>query len=488
MINTIMLLAKRKKSRMIRLGVIGATLCMLPVVGLLMTKLPPKLSPLVLVALVAPFGILAVVKRLELGMVAMLLAGVFVRFRIPTGTASEIVISLVILVGCIALWITHMLVEKKRLALKPAAINVPLLAFMATVVVSWAWSRAFRDVLVQEAGHPLVSAAAGLVMVLLPACSLLVANNVRSVRWLQVLVWVLLGEGLVVLFFDLGPVVGVSPIRALGTLLFTNGFIHLNSHGLLSMWSFSFALALALFNRRLNWLWRSLLFVYAAAWVYLGFFERLSWLSGWVPVFAAAAVLAFLRSKWLFVVLVVVIVIGAGGYYWRTQFQTEANISGVTRLAAYEVNWRVTGKHLLFGTGPAGYASYYMSYFPTDAMASHSNYIDIIAQTGIVGSFFILWFFAAQAWSSYKLWLKLRGRGDFAKSLSAAVLAGTAGCVIAMALGDWLIPFAYTQGIIGFDLAMFNWFFMGSLWALNHSLASGAATRSNLQVAKGMTA
>ncbi len=485
MINTIMLLAKRKKSRTIRLAAMGATLCMLPVVGLLAVEVSSRVSPLlVLAALIVPFGILAVIKRLELGLVAMLLAGVFVRFRIPTGTASEIVISLMICVGCIALWITHMLVEKKRLALKPAATNVPLLAFMATVVVSWAWSRAFCDMLVHEAGHPLVSVAAGLVMVLLPGCFLLVANNVRSVLWLQVLVWILLGEGLVILFFDLAPTFGVGAIRALDTLLFTNGFIHINSHGLLSMWCLSFALAMALFNRRLNWLWKSLLFAYVAAWVYWGFFERLSWLSGWVPVFAAVAVLAFLRSRWLFVALLVVIVVGAGGYYWRTQFQEESQISGVTRLSAYEVNWRVTGKHLLFGTGPAGYASYYMSYFPTEGMASHSNYIDIIAQTGIVGSFFILWFFAAQAWGSYKLWLKLRGRGDFAESLSAAVLAGTAGCVIAMALGDWLVPFAYTQGIIGFDLAMFNWFFMGSLWALNRNLASGAVTEDRFQVVK----
>ena len=127
------------------------------------------------------------------------------------------------------------------------------------------------------------------------------------------------------------------------------------------------------------------------------------------------AVIAFLRSKWLFVVILVVIVIGAGGFYWRTQFQTESEVSGVTRLAAYVVNWRVTGKHLLFGTGPGGYASYYMSYFPTEGMASHSNYIDIIAQTGVVGAFFILWFFGVQIWNNYKLRLELQDRDDFAE-------------------------------------------------------------------------
>jgi len=400
----------------------------------------------------------------------MLLAGVFVRFRIPTGTASEIVVSLVICVGCIALWITHMLVVEKRLALKPAPTNWPLLAFTATVAFSWIWSRAFRDPLVHEAGHPLVSVTAGLVMVLLPGCFLLVANNIRNVRWLQTLVWILLGEGLAVLFVDLGYHFGVGPIRALHAFLSTNGLIHINSQGLLSMWCMSLALALALFNRQLSWILRALLLAYVGAWVYWGFFIRITWLSGWVPAFAAAAVIAFLRSKRLFVVLVAVMVIGAGGYYWRTGFQRESERSGETRWAAYQVNWRITSKHLLFGTGPAGYASYYMSYFPDEAMASHSNYIDLIAQTGIIGSFFCLWFFAVQAWNGYKLRLKLQGRGDFTESMTAAVLAGTASCVIAMALGDWLLPFAYTQGIIGFDLAMLNWFFMGSLWALRYNL------------------
>jgi O-antigen ligase len=469
MIHSISLLVRRDRPRLIQVGVVSSTLCLLPAVGFLVTKVPPVF---VLLALIVPLAILAVVNRIELGFATMLLAGAFVRFRIPTGTASEIVVSLVICVGCIILWIIDMLVVKKRLALKPAPTNVPLLAFIVTVAVSWVWGRAFRDMLVQEAGHPLVSVVAGVVMMLLPTCVLLVANNVRSAEWLQALVWIAIGEGLLLLVIDEGVAFGAGPAVALQHFFDTNGVIGANSQGLISMWCLSFSFALALFNRRLSRLGRILLLVYAAGFVYWGFFQRMDWLSGWVPAFSAGAVVAFLRSRKLFVVLLIAIVLGAGGYYLRTSFEAETEGSGVTRLAAYEVNWRVTSKHLLFGTGPAGYASYYMSYFPTEAMASHSNYIDVLAQTGIVGMFLLLWFFGAQAWGSYKLWRELRGRGDFSESLSAAVLGGTVGCVVAMALGDWLLPFAYTQGIVGFDLAMFNWVFMGSLWALRNSLAA----------------
>jgi hypothetical protein len=477
------LFTQRHRSALIRLGVLGGLVCIWPAIGYLVTR--PMIDPfLILVAIVVPIGAFAVLKRIELGLVAMLLSGVFVRFRLPTGTASEIVISLLLCAGTLGLWLVHMLVVEKRLALKPAPTNFPLLAFVATVFVSLGWGRVYRDVFVHDIGSPFVSAASAVVMALLPAAFLLVANLVQDVRWLQAMVWLFLAEGLVSLIMPLG----IGPIPIIYRLVFQNRLIWINTHGLFSMWYLSFALALALFNRRLHWSWRMALLVYAAGWVYWGFWQRTSWLSGWVPAFAAAAVVAFMRSKWLFVVLAAVVVIGAGGYYLRTQFQRESEVSGFTRLAAYEVNWRVTGKHLLFGTGPAGYASYYMSYFPTEGMASHNNYIDIIAQTGIIGSFFILWFFGAQVWGSYKLRRRLQNRGDFAESLSVAVLAGTVGCLLAMALGDWLLPFAYTQGIVGFDSAMFNWFFMGSLWALRHSLASGAATTSKLQVTQGATA
>jgi hypothetical protein len=482
MVDSLSFFVKRHRVSFTRIGVVGGMLGVLAAVGYLAAEIEEPF--IVLVAIIAPMGVFALLKRIELGLVVMLLSGVFVRFRLPTGTASEIVMSLLLCAGLLALWVIHMLMENKRLALKPAPINAPLLAFMATVLVSMIWGRVYRDVFVHDIGSPFVAVASAMVMMLLPAVVLLVTNLVQSVRWLQVMVWLFLAEGLVSLVISLIMDLGIGPVDTMRRLVYYNGVLWINTHGLFSMWYLSFALAFALFHRKLHWILRILLLVYAAGWVYWGFFLRMTWLSGWVPAFAAAGVVAFLRSKKLFVILALVIVVGAGGYYWRTAFETESRRSGATRLAAYEVNWRVTSKHLLFGTGPAGYASYYMSYFPMEGMATHSNYIDIIAQTGIVGTFFILWFFGAQVWGTFKLRLKLQNRGDFAESLSVAVLAGTAGCMIAMALGDWLFPFAYTQGIVGFDSAMINWFFMGSLWALGQCLTAGSSTVNELQPAK----
>lgn len=479
-VDSVLAFARNRSMSLIRVGIVGGILCALPLVGYLAAQINPFL---ILVMMVAPIGVFIVLRQLEVGLAAMLLAAVFVRFRLPTGTASEIVMSLLLCAGLAGIWIVRMLLVDKKLALKPAPINAPLLAFMATVPVSLIWSRVFRDVLVQDIGSPFVAVASAAVMVLLPATVLIVTNLVQDARWLRAMVWIFLAEGLVSLVITLIIDLGIGPAGILYQLVFRNGVLWVNSHGLFSMWYISFALSMALFNRQLHWRWRAALLAYAAGWVYWGFFLRITWLSGWVPAFVTAAAVVFLRSKKLFAIFVVVGLIGAGVYYWRTSFGAESEESGITRLAAYEVNWRITSKHLLFGTGPAGYAAYYMSYFPAEGMASHSNYIDIIAQTGIVGTFFIAWFFGAQIWHGYKLRLKLRQRGDFAESLAVAVVAGTCGCVAAMALGDWLLPFAYTQSIAGFDAAMLNWFFMGMLWALEHSLPLDVSTARRLHTA-----
>ena len=105
-------------------------------------------------------------------------------------------------------------------------------------------------------------------------------------------------------------------------------------------------------------------------------------------------------------------------------------------------------------------------------MASHSDYIDLLSQTGIVGLLFCLAFFSTLLLTGYKLVRRLNGRRDFTEAFANAVLAGCVGCLVAMALGTWLVPFVYTASLAGFDHAVYSWILLGAMVALERLVAN----------------
>ena len=431
---------------LIRLAVLGGLAGMLALVGLLSTQ--QSWDVVLVVAALPLLFVLAArnIHRIDWGVIAIAATAAFVRFTIPTGTESVIVASLALTVVVVAAWVVHMVVIEGRISLEPAPTNLPALGFMCAAVISLFWGIAFRDPLVSIwSSFPFVQLASLAVLILLPSTFLLVGNCIRSSTHLRALV------GLLIVIGVLGLVEEVLRVS-----------MPVNVLGLFPTWAVAVSAALALFYKKLPRWQRVLLLVFTAGWVWYGYFRRLSWLAAWLPALVALAVVLFMRSRW-FVILIVIALILAGVYYVRQRYTTEISESGSTRLAAWRQNLKIVGKHSLFGTGPAGYAVYYMTYFPTWAMATHSNYLDILSQTGMVGLTFCLWFFSALLLQGYRLCQRLRGRGDLLEGLANAAFAGTVACVVAMAIGDWLFPFAYTQTIAGFDYVVYSWLFMGMI-------------------------
>ena len=415
----------------------------------------PRVSPeILLIAVAAPPTIMLALNQIEYGVLAIILTAAFVRASLPTGTQSRIVASLVVTAVFIVIWLARMLAVGKKLRLRPAKTNIPLIGLILTIIISYVWSNAFRDPLVMVwASWPFIQLGALAVMILLPGAFLLTANCISEIKWLKILCWtmILIGTISIAAYFADIPLPSV------------------NTRGLFSLWLVSLAYAQALFNKDLPpWLRLGLLGL-AAAWVYRVFILGVTWLSGWIPPLVAIATISFLRSKKAFLIFLLVAVAYVGlnwDYYVGPVLTAEAEESGYSCLDAWAHNWQVTSKHFLFGVGPAGYAAYYMSYFPSEAMATRSQYIDILSQTGIVGLFFSLWFFGALAWMGYKLCRRLKNRLDFSEGFASAALAGCGGCIVAMGFGDWLFPFVYTQTIAGFDYAVYNWILLGGMVAL----------------------
>jgi len=453
-----------------RLGIILGLLVIEVALGRMMVKF--KKPDLILAACVAPVAAFLLYRlgRIEYGILAIVLTAGLVRFSLPTGTESEIVASLLVSMVIVALWLIQMLVVKRRLWLKPVRTNTPLLAFMLVCVISFAWSNAFRDVLVITWGtFPMVQLASLVVMVLLPAVFLLVSNVIEDIKWLKAL-WVV--------FLALGAGAIMSKLLHLPTAkLF-------NSRGVFPLWIVSLTYPQAMFNRKLRSWQRLGLLGLCGLWLYYQLGKGIIWLSGWGPALGAMVITTFFRSKRLFLVLMIVGAIFVGvrfDYFYYHIYVQSVEEGDMQRLELWKTNLEHVMNHPLFGTGPAGYAVYYMTYHPENARSTHNNYFDIIAQTGIVGMFFFLWFFAALGWTAIELCKKLEHTYGFEAAFAYGMLGGVAGALASMMLGDWIVPFAYNQTIEGFDHSVYAWILMGALLSLYHIVNARQSNPQNVQ-------
>ncbi len=454
-ISSISIFVQNKWPLLLRIGFILGVLLGALVLGLIAGKMNPMYA---LAAALAPLLFLSgewiLNENQQWGPIIVLSMSLFVPMSLPTGTASRLVFSLVFTCIFVALWVLKMLNKDKRFHLTPSPTNFPLLAFIVTTIIALVWSNLFRDPLVVIwDSFPFVQIASTLVMVMLPGAFLLVTNQIKDEKQLRILVGIFLIGGFLGLF------------RAYAQIK-----LPVNTNGLFTMWVITLAASLALFNDKFPRWVRAFLVGITAAWVWYRFHYNIKWLAGWLPGFVTLGVIIFFRSKQLtlaFIASIVIFIVLNVNMLTRA-FDAEYTNSGETRFDAWITNLNVTREHILFGTGPAGYAAYYMTYFPFGGMATHSNYIDVLAQTGIIGFIFYIWFFTALAIQGLKVVLRVHGRRDFVESLANAAFAGTLGCILMMAFGDWLIPFAYTQSITGYDYIVYSWLFMGTIVVLDN--------------------
>lgn len=454
MIQTLVRRIAASSGTLYKTGIIGGLVLVDIALGYLAVRLAPEY---LLVIIAAPLAILLTIKRMEYGTPALLLTAAFVRVSLPTGTQSRIVASLLLTAALTGIWLGRMLGVEKRLYLKPARTNAPVLGIIMVSVVSYLWGNAFRDPLVIVwRTWPFVQLGALGVMVLLPCAFMLTVNCITETRWLKLLYWMMVVIG------------AMSTVLELANI----NVRFINTGGLFSLWFVSLTYAHILFNKNLSFAVRAVLVVLLGVWLYDKFIVNVHWLSGWLPPLIAIGVITLLRSKKVFIVFLLVMTVYlflSWDYYSGSVLSRETEESGVTRLMAWQVNWRVTGHHLLLGTGPAGYAAYYMSYFPTEAMATHSNYLDILSQLGVVGLAFYVWFLTALVVTGVNLWGWVKGRGDSVEGFASGMLGGCVGVIVAMGLGDWVIPFVYTQSIAGFDYAVYAWIWLGAMVSLAHT-------------------
>ncbi len=312
----------------------------------------------------------------------------------------------------------------------------------------------------------------GLAIFLLSGGLLLaVAHQIESVRDLERLTWLFVWTGaaavvtsVTYLPLRVGPI-GVTDAESIGSLFWT--------------WIVSITFSQALFNASQAPLKRLAVLLVGVGALARGLGPAFSWASGWLPPLVAAGLLLLARFPKLTIgaaLLAVVPALAWGGGSVEV-VATQESYSSMTRMQALWVVLDMIGRNPWLGFGPANYYEYTLLYPILGwwvRFNSHNNYIDLVAQTGVVGLVVFLWFAA----ELLRLGMGLAGRvaPGFSRAYVLGSVAGLCASLVSGLLADWIIPFAFNIGLQGFRSSLLFWFFLGGLLAMKRLAAQAPAT------------
>lgn len=431
-----------------------------PVIGaavlLVSNTLGFKASPqqlMLVLGLVSGIGVVLLFLRwLPFGLVALVpVALVFPSPDLPGGL-NVAVLFLILLLG---LWLVGAIVGRRQTSFVRSRTVWPSLALIASAVLSFGLGQLPWFSFARTA--PIDAQVGGLtIFVLAAAIFLLVGDQVRDVRWLQWASWIFIGLTTVHLATWF-----VRPIRPY--IQFYEPGTYNNS--LFWVWLTALTFSQALFNRKLHPGWRLILAGIFVATLYKGVFLNSDWKSGYLPpLVTVAAIISF--HSWRAGLLMVLAGIGPAIYLSSQAIATD-EYSYSTRLDAWLIMLEIIKVNPLFGFGPANYY-WYTPLFPIRGWAvqfnSHNQYLDIIAQTGLLGMACVFWFFGEVGWLAWRL--RSQVPAGFPRAYVYGAFGGLAGTLAAGALADWFLPFTYNVGLTGFRTSMLGWMFLGGLVSL----------------------
>jgi hypothetical protein len=432
------------------------------VAGVLLASayLAPQASQRHLVLLLGAGMVLVFLRWPPLGLATLIVASLIVPFAIGTGTQTSLNATVLLLPVLIGLWLLDMVVRQREVRLLPSRPVPPLLALCLVAGLAFVAGNLPWFIFAQTA--PLRAQAGGLAIFLLSACAfLLVAHQVRDLRWLERLTWLFLALSGLYVAGRLVPGLGRFTGR-----LFQDGA----TGSLFWTWLVALALSQALFNRRLRMGWRLALGGLVLATLYIGLFQARAWASGWLP--PLVAVIGILWAGAPRLGLLVTLAGGAVGALSRQEviglvMIGDQQYSLITRWEATRILAEIIKVNPVLGLGPANYY-HYTPLFPILGwyvqFNSHNQYVDIVAQTGLLGLACFLWF----VWEVGRLGWRLRARvlDGFARAYVYGALGGLAGTLAAGMMADWVLPFVYNIGLAGFRASVLGWLFLGGLVAL----------------------
>lgn len=414
------------------------------------------------------------------GVPLIIAAALVIPFSIGTGTGTSLNAPFLLVPLLGGIWLVRMLMAGK-LHFVPTSANWALLGLVISTSLALLIGYLPWNVFATLA--PFRAQIGGWGIFVFSAVAFwLAANLITNLRWLKITVF-----GFIALGGLYVAALWLPPLRAAIGHLFVSGA----DGSLFWLWLVVLTAGQALFNHNLGLRWRGVLAL-------LAFFtllnrvmpENRDWASGWLPMVAGLGIVGWLRWPRLTTGLGVLAALGVLLYLPTIQalLVSGNEYSLTTREAASRIILEIVRVSPIFGVGPANY--YY--YTPLYAILgwyvrfnSHNQYVDILAQTGLAGAFFLTWFAISSARTGLRVY---RSTLDgFGRGFAAACLAGLVGMLISGVLGDWFIPFVYNIGIAGFRASVLGWLFLGLLVALQNiqrqSLAPTPTATNEITVA-----
>lgn len=374
-------------------------------------------------------------------------------------------VTALIVAGLSGLWIFNMIVKKEPIRLPRSPTIKPLLALIIVSILSFGMGQ-LPWYPVSPA--PMDAQVGGILITVLSVLGfLLVADQVKEIHWLKWMTYV---------FFIVGGVYVLARIVPGGDKILARFYPPTMAGSLFWLWLTAMSASQALFNKRLKIHWRLAMGGLTLATLYVVLVQTRAWVSGWFPSAIALIVVVWVaRPRVAFGLSLV------GVAAMATQFQAIADrflyvgdneYSQVTRLEAWRIIGEIVQVNPILGLGPANY-SFYTPLFPIMGyfvqFNSHNNYVDMIAQTGILGLLCFLWF----AWEIGKVAWRLRARvpkGGFMAAYVYGAMGGYVATMIAGMLGDWVLPYVYNITIRGLRASLLGWLFLGGLLAIEQIL------------------
>jgi O-antigen ligase len=367
--------------------------------------------------------------------------------------------------------------REQSLRLPSSRTVLPLLCFVGSGLLSLLAGTVYWDPAVPRSDNLILVQLAQWAIFVFSALIFLLAGELgRQTRWLAYATWTFLALAGVVMLEPYFPwlhraLMWNDPTRAKSAMLFA--------------WIGALTMGQLLFNRRLQALAKLALFTIWAITAYAVWVLWTEWTSGLAPFTVATVAVIWLRvwrhnrsaALAATLALAVLAVVSAPFLFTISGGERELENSWGARLLVYRAVLDMAKAHPILGLGPAAYRHYGWNrmislgvgraLYTRPNISSHNNYIDIYAQVGLLGLGLFVWFLIEVGVLGWRL--VSRFRWDFRDGYVQAALGGLAGCVVAMMLVDWFLPYVYNVSFYGFRTSALAWMFLGGLVALEQA-------------------